>query len=479
MNREFLLNILFLLFVNLLIKPFYVFGIELTIQNEVGREAYGTYFAFLNFALVLQIINDLGIQYFNNRHLSQHEHLFGKYFPPMLIAKGLLGVLYFVIILVIGIIIWHDWSLIALLPWLLPIAFNQLLNSLLLFFRSTISGLAMYRTDSFISILDKTLLIFICLILFQISPIFKIEWFIYAQTTSLIINTLVAFFSFWKKLPPFQFRINWVLLRLILKESFPYALTVLLMGAYSRLDGVMIERLLPDGNAEAGVYAGAYRLLDAANMLGFLFASLLLPMFARMLKREQPVGQLLQFSFQLIFAGAIPVVLAVIFFRHSIMHSLLDHATTESGDVLALLMLSFLAYCSIYIYGPLLTANRNLLQINRLFMIALISNVLLNFFLIPQFRAIGAAMAAFLTQTLVAVGQMIFVHRKLNIPFSNKMLVQIGSFVIFVSLSNFLIYNYLDANWVLKLITSVFIGLVSALPFKLIGWKALQALWKI
>ncbi|MCC6727110.1 MAG: polysaccharide biosynthesis protein, partial [Saprospiraceae bacterium] len=43
MNREFLLNAVFLVLVNLLIKPFYVFGIERTIQERVAPGEYGLY----------------------------------------------------------------------------------------------------------------------------------------------------------------------------------------------------------------------------------------------------------------------------------------------------------------------------------------------------------------------------------------------------------------------------------------------------
>jgi len=475
MNREFLLNILFLLLVNLLIKPFYIFGIELTIQNEVGKAEYGLYFTLFNFTLVLQIVNDLGIQYFNNRHISQHPQLLGKYFPPMLVTKGLLGIFYFFLILVIGWLLGYQAYFYGLL---LPLAFNQLLSSLLLFLRSNVSGLAMYRTDSLLSILDKSLLIIICLVLFQIAPVFRIEWFVYAQTSSLLATVIIAFFSFYKRLIPIRFRVNWALVKLILKESFPYALTVLVMSAYSRLDVVLIERLLPNGQAEAGVYASAYRLLDAANMLGFLFASLLLPMFARLLKERQGAGTLLQFSFQLILAGAIPVVVAIIFFRYHIMNALYTEATVESGDILALLMGSFLAYCSIYIYGSLLTANRNLLQINRLFTAAFMLNVTLNYFIIPYYFAVGAAGVALFTQFFVAVGQMIFVHRKLQISFSGKMLLRIVSFTTFVIFSNYFIYNYLNSDWILKLILAVLIGLISALLFQLIDWKAVGELWR-
>ncbi|MBK8195245.1 MAG: hypothetical protein IPK76_19270 [Lewinellaceae bacterium] len=74
------------------------------------------------------------------------------------------------------------------------------------------------------------------------------------------------------------------------ERSYPYALVVLLMFAYTRLDGVLLERLLPGGKTHAEVYAGAYRLLDACNMLGFMFASLLLRVFARLVKDPPHTG---------------------------------------------------------------------------------------------------------------------------------------------------------------------------------------------
>ena len=42
MNREFLLNILFLVLINLLIKPFFIFGIDLTVQNRELLHAFRT-----------------------------------------------------------------------------------------------------------------------------------------------------------------------------------------------------------------------------------------------------------------------------------------------------------------------------------------------------------------------------------------------------------------------------------------------------
>ncbi|MEZ4982584.1 MAG: hypothetical protein R2769_13575 [Saprospiraceae bacterium] len=44
MQREFNLNIIMLVAINLLIKPFFIFGIDRTVQNVVGTSEYGMYF---------------------------------------------------------------------------------------------------------------------------------------------------------------------------------------------------------------------------------------------------------------------------------------------------------------------------------------------------------------------------------------------------------------------------------------------------
>ena len=87
---------------------------------------------------------------------------------------------------------------------------------------------------------------------------------------------------------------------MILKKSFPFAVLVLLMTFYNRIDTVMLERMLPDGAQECGIYASAYRILDATNMVAFLFAGLLLPMFAKMLKLEQPVEEMVKLATSLL-----------------------------------------------------------------------------------------------------------------------------------------------------------------------------------
>src|ERR1019366_9241981 len=96
------------------------------------------------------------------------------------------------------------------------------------------------------------------------------------------------------------FKLSRAFAMMILKKSLPFAILMMLMACYNRLDTVMLERMLPDGAKQVGIYAHGFRLLDAANMIGFLFAGLLLPIFSRMLKYKESVEALVKLSFLLL-----------------------------------------------------------------------------------------------------------------------------------------------------------------------------------
>ena len=475
MNREFFINIMFLVSINLLIKPFFIFGIDRTVQNNVGAEIYGIYFALLNFTYLMQIFNDFGINSYNNRNIARHNQLLSKYFPNILIVKGLLGFIYLAITFGIAWLSGYG----VYFDLLIFIAFNQLLVSLIFYLRSNISGLGKYRIDSFLSALDKLLMIIICSVLLWVHPFcenFKIEYFIYAQTISLMLTGLFAFGVINKHLKNLYFRFNPAFIKLIFKESYPYALVVFLMTAYTRIDGVMIERMLSGGAFEAGVYASAYRLLDASNMFAFLFAGLLLPMFSKIIKEGSGIESLLRLSFQMIWAGSITLVIATVFNSTDIMIFLYKDATIYWGNVLKYLMISFIALSGIQIYGTLLTANGSLMKMNVIFLIGVVINVVLNYFLIPFYKAEGAAIATIITQFFVLIAQVRLVNLtfNLNTRFSNAL--RMATFIGAVIGIGWAISFFSGFDWKINFLVILFSGCLLALFFRLIDIRMIQNL---
>ncbi len=412
MNREFLLNILFLVFINVLIKPLFIFGVDLGVQNRVGEGEYGLYFTLSSFILLFQIVNDFGIQNFNNRHISRHPHLLPKYFPNLLALKVILSTA-FVALTCLGALLWgYEWSI---FPLLLVLLVNQVLIQLTFFLRSNLSGLGHYRLDSFFSALDKLLMLATCGALFVLPGPITIMHFALAQTVALALTALWVFVAL-RRRASFPVRPAWArnlragraFLLAMLRQSTPYALVVFLMYAYTRLDAVLLERLLPNGRLHADVYAGAYRLLDAVNMLGYLFATLLLPMFARLRAKHESVAPLVKMSLSLIWAGSVALAVVVFFSRTELVAWMFPEKNTiYRADTLGILIWVFVPVSVTYVFSTLLTADGRLMQMNRFFLVAVGLDVLLNLVLTPNLQARGAALSALITQVFVA-GSMVF-----------------------------------------------------------------------
>ena len=71
-RRVFVTNLALVLVLNLLVKPFYILGIDAAVQGRAGTEAYGGYAALLSLSFLLNILLDVGITNWNTRHVAQN-----------------------------------------------------------------------------------------------------------------------------------------------------------------------------------------------------------------------------------------------------------------------------------------------------------------------------------------------------------------------------------------------------------------------
>ena len=118
MQRKFITNLALLLFLNLLVKPFWILGIDRSVQNVVGAEEYGLYYALFNFSYLLNILLDLGITNFNNRNIAQNEQLLTKHFSSVATLKWSLGGVYLVATLVAGLLVGYEGRVVQFLLFL-------------------------------------------------------------------------------------------------------------------------------------------------------------------------------------------------------------------------------------------------------------------------------------------------------------------------------------------------------------------------
>ena len=158
MKSRFVWNLVLVVILNLLIKPFYILGIDAEVINRVGDSVYGNYFALINFSFLLNIILDLGITNYNVKNIAQHHQLLDKHFSGIITLRVVLILMYLVATFLIAFFIGYDSTQLKIL---LVLAFNQSLVAFILYIRSNLAGLHLFVEDSVVSILDRFLLIII------------------------------------------------------------------------------------------------------------------------------------------------------------------------------------------------------------------------------------------------------------------------------------------------------------------------------
>ncbi len=467
--------------------------IEPGVQNEVGNAAYGEYFVIFNFSFLLNILLDFGITNFNNKNIAQNTHLLSKHLSGLFMFKLILALVYILATIVVAIVLGYDARLTKLL---MILGFNQFLISMVLYLRSNLQALHLFKTDALISVLDRIIMIGIVgsMLWFGLfTDQLDIMDFVYAQTVGYFLTALIALGAVVRKLDVFRLKWDLPFSIMILKKSFPFAILVLLMTSYNRIDSVMLERMLPAGDEQqavrlkdlrtskieltpteeaervtltktlentgpeqAGIYAKAFRLLDATNMIAYLFSVLLLPMFSRMLKFKESVEQLVKLAFTMLMTLAVVVTLACAFYAREMMTLLYGTQDIESViTVFPLLMGCFAAISTTYVFGSLLTANGNLKELNIMALSGMLFNVIMNILFIQVFEmgAKGTAISSLCTQMLTAFVQVMIVQAKFKFKVNWRLIITLAVFIAgVVSIGN-ICHTYLrgigDHGWIL------------------------------
>jgi O-antigen/teichoic acid export membrane protein len=471
MRRFFVKNLVFIIVINLLVKPAWIFLIDRTVQNRVGYAQYGIYQALFNLSLIFQIMLDFGITSYNSRTIAQNPNKLKTHFSNMLSARAILMVLYIAFVYIAAWSLgYRKWELLLLLGILLIQSFN----TLVLFMRSNVAALLKFRLDGLLSVTDRLLMIIVCgaLLLYPATgQHFKIEWFVMSQIGCYAASAIIGFLVL-RSISPvtIHFSIDTKEILAIIKESLPYALLFFLMAIYMRADTMMIERLCGEqGKVQAGIYAAASRLLEVSNnMFGVMFAGVLLPLFGRMLSQKQNVQPIVRQAVNMLLPGSQLVAVASVFFKNDIMHRLYPSAQAYDGDVFAWLMCAFPAYCIMYVYSTLLTANGNLKLLNKQALVGVIINLSLNFYFIRHEQALGAAKVACITQFILAVASIYFTKEKIGLPLNIRWTLAHISYLLLCIIAAYSL-SFLSVSWVLQLSLLGVVGIVLLFVFRFVS----------
>ena len=426
-------SLFLLIFLNGIIKPIWVFFIDRQVQNQVGVSEYGEYFALFNLSVVFVFVLDLGLTTYFSRQLAVRDISFDELAGNFLLLRLLLVFVYLLCVFMVayfsGV---RNWNIV------LYTALVQIFSSLFVFFRSLITAHQWFRADAWLSVLDKTVMIILCGSLLYFPSQFgsiTIEKFLVLQFTCLGLAMLCAWAFLLLKGLKFKPQKVWLPGKKLLSAVLPFALIILLMSAHARIDAFLLERIKTNGAYEAGLYAAAYRLLDASNMIGVLIASFLLPYIARQWSEKKDIGQVVLYSRHFLLMFAVGVGAVVYFLAPWIQQLLYHHSDENSITIMQWCLPALIGYSLTQVYGTALTATGNIRQFCFLVALSLLLNVILNLILIPLYGARGCCLAALISQITGGLLVMNYANRKLRLDMDyHSILVYIFTAIVLCSL---------------------------------------------
>lgn len=476
MRKFFVTNLFFLLTLNILIKSFWILGIDRGIQNAVSAQEYGVYFALLNFTFLFNILLDFGITNYNNRMIARHTNLLKKYFARIIPLKILLSVLYMLVVIVSGLCLGYDCWQTKMLFWM---CLTQVLSSFISYFRSNITSLMLFKTDSIISVLDRFLLIVVCGFMLWNSRLrqnFSIERVVYAQFLTMLITFLVALSVCLAKTGFVRMKWNKAFGFLLLRDGLPFAVLGLLMACYNKMDSVMLLSLVDDNGKSSGIYASGFRLVDSANMVSYLFSVILLPLFSKMIKENKKITDVMGAAFHLLLIITTAFVAISLLYSRELMELLYNKHIEESAEVYRWLSFCFVPISMTYIFGTLLTANGSLKYLNIIAGLGMLMNIVLNFILIPLFQQNGAAITSLITQTVTAALQAWLALKIFKVKFDWKYCLKIVFYVFAVAVAAVAVRYALSASWIVKTAVSLVLFVVMAFAVRILSFKDVKSL---
>jgi O-antigen/teichoic acid export membrane protein len=450
-----------LVLLNVLVKPVWIFGIDRKLQVLVGHEEYGTYFAILSLAIMLSFLADAGITNMLNRQLAMQQPV---HLGRLLRFKLVLVLLYCGIVVAVAALSGiRRWDIVAL------VCLIQAGTSFLLFFRNTLTGHQRFTTDAWMSVLDKLLMILVAAPFLY--PLFgavsiTLERFLALQVATVFTTLFIAWLLCRRYLrAEGRYATS---LQEIIRLTLPFSVLVLLMAVHNRLDAFLLERLHAQGAYEAGVYATAYRLLDAGNTVGFLAASFLLPYVSRNSEQETLVRETVLNLRHLLLLASIGVLSFVSVYAGWVTE-LLYHINDRYHSVVLLVTIAVLpAYYLTHVYGSLLVAKGLFKPFTIIVVISALANIILNVLLISAWGALACGVAALVSQYFCALACVVVAGKAYGMP------LRVGDFLLYIGTGALLLaLFYLGDRFGYNTFLLLFVGgiLTALIMFVQINWR--------
>ena len=391
----------------------------------LGVNNYGIFGFATSLTGILMIITDMGLNNHVVRHIATNYESAPKYLGNAMPLKSIFGLGTIIITLVILIVMKSN-EIVVIVTLLFTL--EMIIKS----FIGLIDGsFQAFEEGKYQGI--GNLILHILLLIFILIAIFT-DLGILGIAISYIIANLIAFaFEYYiltKNIVKPKFEIDVEFYKKITIIALPFAVTGLLYTIYYSIDIVMLTNIV--GDYATGIYNAAYKLISVLTLFYSVYLAVIFPVMSKFFKNDESM-LLISFekSVKYLMLITIPLAMATMIYSTDLIQFIYGYDYDAASSVLSILIWTV---CLLFINGAantVLNASYREVTLTKIYAIAAIFNIILNFFMIPQFSYNGAAITTVLSDILILIMQSYVIYKLGHRPnkklYSDLVKIIIGS----------------------------------------------------
>ena len=225
-------------------------------------------------------------------------------------------------------------------------------------------------------------------------------WFVIVSGFDQITLAVSLLFAYkYQKLPNFFRYFDLGTAKKLLKSSWPLVISSIAISIYMRIDQVMIKEMI--GNSQLGFYSASVKIATLWYFIPTIIASSLFPAIVSAKKNNiNMFYNRLQKLYAFMFWIAVAVALPVTFLSGYLINFIYGTAYSGAAEVLRISIWTGVFVSLGVVTGNLVIVNNKQKYGLIATVIAAVTNAALNYFLIPIYGIIGAALATLIAQII-------------------------------------------------------------------------------
>ena len=369
----------------------------IAIARYLGVNDYGILSFAISFTVLLGMGTDIGMSTFATREISQDRSKTQKYINNVIPFKILLSIALFIVTALILLLLGYNKLTIEVA---LIISIETIFICMIKFIGGVFQAYENQKINSIGEMIAGILLLIFTFIVIALNLGLIGVAISYALAYLIFLIHMVFNMNKSFGIPKFEFDLDFWKRTAV--KSIPFGLSIFFYTVYFSIDVVMIQFLA--GDYATGIYNSAYKIVSVFAAFYVIYQYVIFPLMSKLYAEDT---NLLKISFESSFKYSLlillPISIGVYFYSPYIINLIYSSQYALASPAMQILIWTVVFLFINGVATSLLNSIGKELVVTKIYLIAAIFNIIVNYLLIPNYTYIGASVATVLSEILILV----------------------------------------------------------------------------